>query len=353
MIINKKLNRLFHLLYFFCGILFGMGGIWVLHSLNPSLFYNLPISELIPNKESDVKKNNWQLKSIESDLPIGVEGAKVKYGYLLITKTSEYIGPLAKNPDMRYAGNNLSCNNCHLAAGRKVGSGSFVGVSNRFPQFRGRENKIGTLAERINGCMERSMNGSVMDKNSEEMQAMIAYMNWLSEGVPPEQEKKYKGYLPIEIPDQKADSIKGKALYERHCIACHQEGGVGRHIPGDNFSGYIYPPIGGTDSYNNGAGMNRVLTAAQFIKYNMPFGVSYDNPILTDDEAYHIAAYINTFDRPSKSNLKQDFPDKKLKPVSTPYGPWTDTFPPEQHKFGPFLPIIDYYQENYNIKKSK
>jgi thiosulfate dehydrogenase len=105
------------------------------------------------------------------------------------------------------------------------------------------------------------------------------------------------------------------------------------------------------DSYNNGAGMNRVLTAAQFIKYNMPFGVTHDNPVLTDEEAYHIAAYINTFERPEKQNLEDDFPDKKLKPVSTPYGPWTDDFSPEQHKFGPFPPIIAYYEKEFDLKK--
>ena len=350
---NHKIRRLFYSLFFLSGLLLGVVSIWGLHYFKPDLFYNTSMVAFNKKGESKDKENIWQLKSLESDLPPGIKGAKIKYGHLLITKTSEYIGPLAKDLTKRYAGNNLSCNNCHLAAGRKIGSGSFVGVANRFPQFRARENKIGTLNERINGCMERSMNGRVMEQNSEEMEAMIAYMNWLSEGVPPEQEKKYKGYLSIEIPDQKADSIKGKALYERHCIACHQKGGVGRQIPGTNFSGYIYPPIGGKDSYNNGAGMNRVLTAAQFIKYNMPFGVSYDNPILTDEEAYHIAAYINTFERPSKSNLIIDFPDKKLKPVSTPYGPWTDTFPSEQHKFGPFPPIIDYYKKKFDIIKSK
>lgn len=351
---NDNLIRLYNSLYFLLGMLMGVLGIWVTHNLSPDLFYKVPVSSLPWNQSpATTQEIAWKLKSIESDLPRGAEGAEIKYGYLLITKTSEYIGPMAKDPEMRYAGNNLSCNNCHLGAGRKIGSGSFVGVANRFPQFRGRENKIGTLEERINGCMERSMNGSVMEEKSEEMQAMIAYMEWLSEGVPPAQEKKYKGYLPIEIPEYKADPEVGKALYERHCMACHKAGGAGTRIPGADFSGYIYPPLGGSDTYNDGAGMNRVLTAAQFIKYNMPYGVSYDNPVLSDQEAYHIAAYINTFERPTKANREADFPDKKLKPVSTPYGPWVDPFSPEQHKFGPFPPIIKYYKEEYDLKKTK
>jgi thiosulfate dehydrogenase len=290
---------------------------------------------------------------MQTDLPPGELGAEIKYGYELITKTSNYIGPLAKNPAMQFSGNNLSCNNCHLNAGRKIGSGSFVGVFNRFPQFRGRENKMGTLEERINGCMERSMNGRVMPEDSEEMKAIIAYMEWLSKNVPDEIEKQYKGYVPIEIPDYKADPVRGAKLYRVHCRHCHQDEGAGMKTPGEEFTGYVYPPIGGRDTYNDGAGMNRVITAAQFIKGNMPFGATYDAPLLSDDEAYHIAAYINTFDRPTKPNRELDFPDKKLKPVSTPYGPWEDDFSAEQHKFGPFPPIIEYYRREYDLVKNK
>ena len=290
---------------------------------------------------------------METDLPQGEEGALIKYGYLLITKTSDQIGPLASDPSMRFAGNNLTCNNCHLKAGRKIGSGSFVGVTNRFPQFRGRENKFGTMEERINGCMERSMSGKVLPILGTEMQAMIAYMQWLSEDVPADIAKSYKGYVSIDIPDFVADPDKGEELYEVHCKLCHLENGAGYKIPGEQFSGYLYPPLGGKDTYNDGAGMNRVLTSAQFIKGNMPFGATHDAPIVSDTEAYHLAAYINTFDRPTKANKQVDFPDKKWKPVSTPYGPWVDNFSKEQHKFGPFPPIIEYYKKEYNLIKTK
>jgi thiosulfate dehydrogenase len=295
----------------------------------------------------------WYPKSIETDLPAGEKGAEIKFGYRLITKTSNYIGPLSKDPTKQYAGNNLSCNNCHLNAGRKIGSGSFVGVANRFPQFRKRENKMGTLKERVNGCMERSMNGNKMPEDCEEMEAIITYMEWLSEDVPEEIEKLYKGYVKFDIPNYKANPEIGAALYEEYCQRCHMNNGEGMKIPGDNFTGYINPPIGGHDSFNDGAGMNRVITAAEFIKGNMPFGATYDGPMVTDVEAFHLAAYINTFDRPSKENKQADFPDKKHKPVSTPYGPWEDDFSPEQHKFGPFPPMIDYYKKEFKITKTK
>lgn len=323
--------------------------LFILNFITVIILYLNPFTTVERVKE----KAAWSLKSIETDIPDNDLGERIKYGYQLVTNTNKIVGPLSKTPTMRFAGNNLNCTNCHLNSGRKIGSGSFVGITSRFPQFRGRENKIGTLAERINGCFERSMNGKALDENSKEMQSMIAYMSWLSKDVPEEIEKKHKGYVNINIPTVKADVSKGKALYDIKCIHCHQENGVGMKNAGDEFTGYLYPPLGGEDTYNDGAGMNRVITAAQFIKGNMPFGATYDAPQVTDEEAYNLAAYINTFTRPEKRNKEDDFPNILLKPVSTPYGPWADNFSKEQHKFGPFQPIMSFYKEKYNITKSK
>ena len=300
---------------------------------------------------TDATNDAWHLKSL-NEIPEDNIGGSIKYGYELITNTPRLIGPKASDSILRYAGNNLSCTNCHLDAGRKVGAGSFVGISNRFPQFRGRENKIGTLEDRINGCLERSMNGKMISTDSKEMQAMIAYMDWLSEDVPDEVANKYKGYVNIVLPTMAADPIKGKVYYKAKCSICHQENGQG--IPNvDGVPGYLYPPLAGNDSFNDGAGMHRVITSAQFIKANMPLGASYDAPQVSDEEAYHIAAFINSLPRPQKENKAVDFPDKKLKPVSTPYGPWSDTFSPTQHKFGPFQPIIAFYEKEYQLIKTK
>jgi thiosulfate dehydrogenase len=69
-------------------------------------------------------------------------------------------------------------------------------------------------------------------------------------------------------------------------------------------------------------------------------GATYDNPILTDEEAYDVAAYINSFDRPKKPNAEVDYPLLTKKPVDSPYPPHPDDFSLEQHKYGPFQPII-------------
>lgn len=304
-----------------------------------------------PFSEGD---NEWHLPDIETDLPDGRKGKDIKFGYLLATESPKWMGPQVINKDERlYAGNNLTCQNCHLQAGTKPGSGSWVGVTNHFPQFRGRENKMGTIEERINGCMERSMNGKALPEDSDQMQALVAYMEWLSEGVPEDTADWYKGFVNIKIPSVKADTIFGKQVYINDCQECHQKNGQGTKLA-DERKGYQYPPLWGDDSFNHGAGMHRVLTAAQFIKANMPYLIATkENPKLTDEEAFHVAAYINSFKRPLKQNTENDFPDLKLKPVSTSYGPWDDHFPAEQHKYGPYPPIIQYYDSLYQIKKSK
>ncbi|WP_188619038.1 c-type cytochrome [Christiangramia forsetii] len=142
-------------------------------------------------------------------------------------------------------------------------------------------------------------------------------------------------------------------MFIKECSVCPCENGKGQRLA-NSAEGYQYPPLWGPDSYNNGAGMHRVITAAQFIKGNMPFGqATWDNPKLTYEEAYHLAGYINSFERPEKRSLEKDYPDLKLKPVSNPYGPWADHFSATQHKYGPYPPIMDYYQREYGITKKQ
>ena len=278
---------------------------------------------------------------------------EVKEGFLLLNASSQYMGPLNKDPKQRYSGNNLSCTNCHLNGGTMSGAASWIGIVDRFPQFGGRANKQGTLVERINGCMERSMNGKAIPEDATQMKAMIAYMNWLDKGIPKLNTKNFKGYPKIEAPTFAVDMEKGKSIYTIECIVCHGQNGEGVRY-NDTKKGYQYPPLWGSDTYNDGAGMNRVLTAAAFIKNNMPYlQASWENPKLSDEEAYNVAGYINSFPRPKKANKELDYPDKKLKPVSTPYGPWTDNFSSDQHKYGPFPPIIEFYKERFNLIKSK
>ena len=128
---------------------------------------------------------NWNIKfQMKKNIPNNEFGELVKYGKELIVHTSKYIGPEVKDSKMRYAGNNLNCQSCHLEAGTKPYSSSYIGIFAAFPQYGARGDSIGTLADRINGCMTRSMNGKALPLDSKEMKAIETYMFWLSQGIP-------------------------------------------------------------------------------------------------------------------------------------------------------------------------
>ncbi|WP_228256558.1 c-type cytochrome, partial [Aliarcobacter trophiarum] len=108
-----------------------------------------------------------------------------------------------------------------------------------------------------------------------------------------------------------ADTVKGKVVYTQHCASCQGADGLRVKNPG-KANGYMFPALWGTDdTYNKGAGMYRILKSADFIKSNMPLGATKENPILTDKEAYDVAAYMNqdSHYRPEKINRSSDFPD--------------------------------------------
>jgi len=275
--------------------------------------------------------------------------AQLQDGYAFFVHTDETLGPHQENPERRITGNGLKCSSCHLNEGTQPFGLPLNGVSQRFPQYRGREDKIGTLAERVNGCFARSMNGKTLDTAQYEMKAIISYIDWLDLNQAGTEAQKVKGLKPIELPNRAVDMAHGKEVYDRACALCHQGNGLG--LKNQGAISYTYPPLWGPDAYNNGAGMSRVITAAQFIKNNMPFGINYENPILTDEEAYDVAGYINQQPRPQKSNLEKDFPNLVKKPVSTPYPPYLDPFPQSQHQMGPYPEIIAYYAKQYQEEK--
>lgn len=273
-------------------------------------------------------------------VPPGMYGDLVRYGKTLVDETYRHIGPQADDPAMRFAGNNLNCRTCHLESGTQVGGASFLGTFADFPQYRGRENAIGTLENRVNGCMQRSMNGRPLPIDSTEMKAFLAYMKFMSTGVPVGSRSDLRGIPKIKMPSRAADPVAGEFVYAESCASCHGEDGEGQ-LNGDTLAdGYLYPPLWGDDSFNTGAGMHRVLKAANFIKHNMPLGVTADEPQLSDDDAYDVAAYINSKPRPVKPGIEKDFPDLSRKPVDFPYPPFDDGFSAEQHKYGPFQPVI-------------
>lgn len=262
------------------------------------------------------------------------EGKMAALGHRLITETYALIGP---NTEKAVTGNKLACSSCHLNGGTKAFAAPYIGLSGLFPIYIGREDKVESLEERINGCLERSMNGRSIDVNSTEMRAMMAYIKHLSKDVVVGKRIKGQGFVDFNIPDRAADLKNGGLIYKNSCASCHATDGQGlAGTAGNKEGGYLYPPLWGADTYNDGAGMARLLTAAKFIKGNMPLGVTHDSPLLSDEEAYDVAAYINSHSRPIKANKELDYPDLSKKPKDSPYPPYADEISQEQHKIGPF-----------------
>jgi thiosulfate dehydrogenase len=280
----------------------------------------------------------WTVPEVGA-LPQDERGQLIRRGRDLITATYAHIGPEV-TPEKRFAGNNLACSNCHLSAGtRKFGLPLF-GLFGAFPQYNPRSGANITIEQRIDGCMERSMNGRAMPADAPEMKAMVAYIEFLSTGVPAGKQLPGMGAGNMPELDRAADPVRGEAIYKRACMSCHTPDGRGirRGTPSADL-GYMVPPLWGPDSFNDGAGMSRLITAANFIHFNMPHGADYLNPQLSAEEAWDVAAFMASQPRPQKSGLDRDFPDRLEKPIDAPYGPYADGFSERQHKYGPFAPI--------------
>jgi len=281
----------------------------------------------------------WTVPEVGA-LPRDARGLQIREGRDLITATYAYIGPNVADESKRYAGNNLACTNCHLQAGTKKFGIPLFGLYDQFPQYSARGGKDISIEDRINSCMTRSMNGRAMPVDAPEMRAIVAYIDFLSTGVPVGE--RLPGLGTGKMPELKraADPKRGRPIYAKTCAICHNTDGSG--IPYSRAApqlGYMIPPIWGPTSYNDGAGMARLINFANFIHFNMPHGADYLDPRLTDEQAWDIAAYVLSQPRPQLAGLSHDFPNLLLKPVDAAYGPYADRFSERQHKYGPFGPI--------------
>ena len=222
-------------------------------------------------------------------LPTGSYGSLVRYGRDIIVNTRKAM------PHNVVAG--MSCEACHLAGGTKAHGGSFVGIAATFPQWNKRSKRFISLQDRLAECFLYSMNGSPPAYTSREMEALTAYITFLSKGQPVGTKPRDIGFVQF-TPDHPADPHAGAPVYAKSCAACHGANGAGIA----NF-----PPLWGAKSFNNGAGMHRLNTMAEFVRYNMPYGSPPDT--LTKQEAYDVSAFILSHPRPKfNSNRTIVFP---------------------------------------------
>lgn len=284
------------------------------------------------------KEEYWISPSLFVDAPEeGEDRQQLIYGEDLVANTSHYLGP---HGSVAQITNGMNCQNCHLNGGRKPFGNNYGAVASTYPKFRDRSGGMESIGKRVNDCFERSLNGKALDSVSREMQAIVAYIKWLGKDVPKGEIPKGSGIITLPFLDRAADPVRGMAVFGEKCQSCHGSDGQGVKVQNSPF--YTYPPLWGDNSYNDGAGLYRISRFAGYVKDNMPFSpeVNHFHPQLTNEEAWDVAAFVNSQPRPHK-DAGSDWPDISKKPFDHPFGPYTDSFSEEQHKFGPFKPIVE------------
>jgi thiosulfate dehydrogenase len=194
----------------------------------------------------------------------------------------------------RNVGNSLRCASCHLDGGLRRDAMPWVGVFSRFPQYRARSGKVDLIEDRINDCFRRSMNGRAIDPAGRDMRDIVTYYAFLSSGTPVGTETDGQG-LP-RLQPLKGDPARGAAVFVSTCTRCHGATGQGTALA---------PPLWGPRSYNLGAGMARINTAASFIHEVMPIDRAQR---LTAQQAFDVATYVNTRPRPDFAAKVRDWP---------------------------------------------
>jgi len=208
---------------------------------------------------------------------------QILFGYHILLNTPKAVP--------QYAGDTLSCTNCHFAAGDtsggKNGGISLAGVAAKYPLFNPKTQTTMDLPARINNCFERSLNGKPLPVESKEMLAIVSYLNWISKGFPSHVTVPWLGLKKLNSTHE-GDATQGEKIYQAQCALCHGNNGEGEPQ-------HSIPPIWGEHAYNDGAGMNVSETLAAFIYLNMP----YTDASLSEEEAIDVSAYISQQPRPS------------------------------------------------------
>lgn len=224
----------------------------------------------------------------EADIPRDSMGASIKRGLYLLRFTPESLPAIATS--------SLRCTSCHQNDGLKATAAPLTGSHARFPKYMPRSGAVVTLADRVNFCITRSLAGNSIPTGSREMEDILAYLAFISTGVPVGTKIAGADGLLAMKDTLPADTTRGRQVYESSCIVCHQRDGAG--------AGPI-PALWGPKSYSIGASMARVERAASFISHNMPQTAP---GTLTAQQSFDVAAFINSHPRPDSPGKGDDWP---------------------------------------------
>src|SRR5262249_51318513 len=97
-------------------------------------------------------------------------------------------------------------------------------------------------------------------------------------------------------------SGRGEKVYADLCAKCHKDDGLGeRNKP--PLPGYSIPPLRGDYSFNAATIVSmgrawKLAHAAAYIRANMPYGVRYLDPVLSEQQAWDVAAFMISKPKP-------------------------------------------------------
>jgi thiosulfate dehydrogenase len=233
-----------------------------------------------------------------STVPDGELGRSIRRGHAILAATPDSL-PI-------HVGAALRCTSCHLGDGRQRNALPLTGVYARFPQYRARTGAVQRLEDRVNDCLLRSMNGSALALDDAAMRDIIAYLAFISRGTVVEEARSPAAGASLTTEGSTGDTIAGAQVYRAQCVRCHGSDGAGV-AP--------FPPLWGKTSFNIGAGMARLRTAATFIRHNMPQDRAES---LSDLDALNVAAYVTSRPRPDFAGKDHDWPNGDA-PPDAPY----------------------------------
>ncbi len=216
------------------------------------------------------------LKPIPGDAPPEIRD-EVGRGYEIVRDTR------GRLPE--HVGNTLGCNNCHFSAGLTDGGKnhglSLVGSA---AHYRASPDGARGLEAQVDACFRTNLNAVPPSSDSHEMRALLAYLDWISAGVPLYADIPWLGLKPL-TGTEPADPTRGRAIYQGSCIDCHGDHGQGSHFA---------PALWGPDSFTAQSGMLAPGFLERFIDQNMPRG----NPNLEAMAAVNVAALVRSQSRP-------------------------------------------------------
>ena len=240
----------------------------------------------------------------DRDIPKGPFGDAVRLGENIFRDPGTYAAA--------YVGNDLSCGSCHRGAGKLAGAAPMWAAYVAYPAYRSKNHHVNSFQERLQGCFQFSMNGKAPALDSSVLIALESYSYFLARGLPTGEPAPGRGYPALPKPPLPVDYARGNEVYAQQCAACHGTDGQGQSVDGK----VAFPPLWGARSYNWGAGMTSIETAAEFIRQNMPLNLG---GTLSVQQAWDVAAYIDSQNRPQDPRFTGDVAETRAKYHDSPF----------------------------------